>query len=373
MASDLDLFSSRFGKLLRLARRDRGFTQLALATEIGAHDTYVSRWEKGVLSPTLGQLHDVRKALALSDQVFESMYFAWLREQRPVPDGYRFRRQRLEDLIVSLETSIQAARQLRRAGRPQLAMELSNRDAILAFDRIRSVSWSNAHPVALTRAAALILEQCKSGLDFLSRPEVKNGAMTDAIAKLQHIAALCPSHFTQFVLDLAIEGTTYVGGDVAAAFLQSNDLLQRLDTVPKEWRYEVLRAAAINAGKLKERSALESASNQIDVLTEEAPETGDAAFVLEGLARGWSHVDPGRGSELIERAWKMRQASESVDRSSMLRHVQLVRSEAEIAHADPQSVNTSRLRSRLADAVKISRNNQYDRYVTQLEDLLKEY
>lgn len=153
-------------------------------------------------------------------------------------------------------------------------------------------------------------------------------------------------------------------------------LLEHQDAIPLVWRPEVLRASAINAGKVENREALERIESLIERLFDATSGnigSGEQAFVLEGLARGWAKIDPERGKETIERAWKLRGAASDAESGSLLRHVQLVRSEAEIAATDPIGADSSAIAKKIRRALQISEENEYDRYADQFKHLLKKF
>ena len=48
---------------LRQARRERGFSQNSLAVALGLHPMTVSKWERGVVTPSLESFVDIEKVL----------------------------------------------------------------------------------------------------------------------------------------------------------------------------------------------------------------------------------------------------------------------------------------------------------------------
>lgn len=367
-----DLFS-KFGALLKNFRGARKLRQLDLAVALPVDSTIVSKWENGLLFPTQAQLFSIRTELALKDEEFESLYFAWKREAQAVNAAFQFGGERLDALIDFLRTSITSVRHLRNSGQPHVAMMLCERDVTVALERIRSVTWSDLHLSALTHISELLVEQCKAGLDFLPRHSVRQGAVDGVLRALRDVHHACDGDATKFFIDLAKEGSTYVAGDVDAAFVQSMDLLNVDQIIPEAWRPEVLRAAAINAGKVGNRPALELVEQQIERLLDDINEdasNGHQAFLLEGLARGWSKLDPEKGTEIILSAFDIREKGSDSNTSSLLRHVQLVRTEAEIASADLTGVDKKALAKKIKEAIAISKQHGYDRYVGQLQDLL---
>lgn len=369
-------FVGRFGELLKRARETRRRRQIDLALDMRVDHTIISRWETGALYPLRGQLYELRKALALRDEQFDALYFAWKREADAVPPAFMMRGQRPAELVDFVDKSIAFAREMRRSGQPRLAMVLCERDAAYVFDRIRELAWSQMHIEVLAHLAELLVEQCKAGLDFLSRADVKNGAMGDVLARLRMIEGACANEATHFYAELATEGATYVQGDVDDAFGQSMRLIESQNIIPTAWRPEVLRAAAINAGKVRNKDALQRVERLIKQLLDATSGrlgAGEEAFVLEGLARGWSSLDPERGHEIIDSAWKARRASTDTESGSQLRHVQLVRSEAEIFAADCKGADVAEAARKIRSALAISESNGYDRYVDQFKRLLRQF
>ncbi len=366
-------FCGRFGALLRQYRRGCGLRQLDLATALPVDHTIISRWEGGVLFPTLGQLHTLAKALQLKGDEFESLYYSWKREAESVPIDFLPYSHRPDILIGSIETSINCARHLRKSGQPRMAMVLCERDVLQTLDRVRSIAWSSVHTEVLVKLSELLVEQCKAGLDFLPRKHVRSGALALALKNMQRIHNACQTELTMFFLELATEGSTYVGGDVSAAFVQSMTLLDNERQIPDAWRPELLRAAAINAGKIGNKDALKEVEHKIEDLLNKPVSSmadGEHAFVLEGLARGWSLLDPCKGTEVVDRAWNLRRSSTSAENNSKLRHVQLVRTEAEISAAYLEGADKVEIVRKIRTAIVTSKEQGYDRYLDQLQSLL---
>lgn len=92
-----------------------------------------------------------------------------------------------------------------------MAMSLCERDVGYAYNRIRELRWSSVHNHILVRIAELLVEQCKAGLDFLSRTDVRNGAVAEVLERLRIIEDACVNEVTHFYAELATEGATYVG------------------------------------------------------------------------------------------------------------------------------------------------------------------
>ena len=132
---------------------------------------------------------------------------------------------------------------------------------------------------------------------------------------------------------------------------------------------DVLRAAAINAGKARNHDALLDVQSRISVVL--PPLAGsisqhELGYLLEGLARGWGAFDPGRGRAIAEEAAVASGLDGSLPPNSALRFVQLVRTEAEIELARFGEAPAQRVRDRVAVALEVSRREHFDRYVDQL-------
>lgn len=363
-------FLGEFGALLRAVRKERRVRQIDLGLDVGVHDSIVSRWEGGVLYPTIDQLYAVRRSLVLDDDAFGPLYFAWKREAESVPPVFAARGHSPKDLIEFTQVSIALARTMRRSGQPRTAVILCARDVEHVLDRLRELRWSSLHPTVVAQLAELLVEQCKAALDYVPRVDVRNGALRSVLARLQVLEQVSPSPETAFFGALATEGATYVGGDVELAFEQSMRLINGTLPTPGTWRPEVLRAAAINAGKVKDREALTRVEEHIQAIMDGLSGSG-AAFLLEGLARGWSNLDLVRARAVIERAWDARRTTTDIESGSQLRHVQLVRSELEIALADHDRSGAKRILEKAKEGLAISEANGYDRYADQLGQLLK--
>lgn len=94
-----------FGPLLRSARRERGLDQAGLAARAGTTQTYISRIERGDVSPSLGTMERLMHAMGLELAL----------EVRPLSPG----NVALEDLRADL-------RELTPGQRVEQAMELSD-------------------------------------------------------------------------------------------------------------------------------------------------------------------------------------------------------------------------------------------------------
>lgn len=372
MQSSLSGFYDDFSGLLRQHRLDAQRHQLQLAVEVGVDHSVVSRWENGHAYPTLAQLYEVGVALGLDEAQTIGLFMAWTRETGRMPLRFIPARERPEAMAEFLDESIDCARHLRKAGQPRKALSLSRRDAVLALDHVQKFPRSALHAHLLTKVSELLLEECKAALDFMPRAEVKSGALGAVLTNMWLISAECRTAESRFLFDLATEGVTYVGGDAELAFRQTIELVNLGSSIPAPWRSEVLRAAAINAGRGGERDILLSIQLLIDNLlkTGDLP-NGEKAFLLEGLGRSWATIEPARGLDIIEQAWSFRDHAPESEGRSLLRSVQLTRSEAEVVAAHRGVKNDGNIVLKIENAINVSRVHGYDRYVHQLNRWLQ--
>ena len=54
-----------FGEQLKNRRKESGISQSELAERLGVHIQTVSKWERGIMLPDVGQFGDIAKALDL--------------------------------------------------------------------------------------------------------------------------------------------------------------------------------------------------------------------------------------------------------------------------------------------------------------------
>jgi hypothetical protein len=254
-----------------------------------------------------------------------------------------------------------------------MAMLVSARDSQLAFQMLKRHRWTAEHRVALTKLSEVLLEQCKAGLDFLTREEVRQGMLKHVLQMHASINAICPGDSSVF-LDIAREGIAYVGGNVGDAKVIGESLIQSHQGIPPGWLPEVIRAMAINAGHLEDAEAIASAHDLLERLMQDRGEEfsgGTHVFVLEGFARGWAKIDPANGIDVLANAWELREKSQDLETDSKLRYVQLVRSQAELELSLKSAHNIDDTMRKISNALSISVAQGYDRYIQQLQKLAK--
>lgn len=367
-------YKATLGILLREAREAAGATQLALGTALSVGESVISRWESGIRYPKIAQLHEVALELSLSEEVFESIYCAWQRETAVAGGHFQLQVERPEGLIDRLHQSLECVAELRNAGQPRSAMQLAARDSHDALRRLRQFKWSKTHPEVIRKASQLVLQEVKAALDFLPRRHIASGGLNPQLELLRGAGKICDDTETRFVAALALEGATYVSGDIANSFRQTRELLDRSERIPTLWMPEVLRAAGINAGKARNAEAVLDVQERLDAFLLQKREeltSDELGYVLEGMARGWGAVDPGRASEVAEEARSVTSFSSAEPPRSPLRFVQLTRTQAEIELARPRYDRQSMIGQQVQAALAVSRRENYDRYTEQLDLLAR--
>ncbi|MFI7425273.1 multiprotein-bridging factor 1 family protein [Nonomuraea sp. NPDC049684] len=365
-------FDDRFGAILRQLRSERGWRQIELAVEIPVDHSLVSRWETGAVLPTGKDVDQICRALSLDEENVERLRYAWRRE-RDVSHGDEVALAWLPkvDWVESIQLSVESVRALRKSGQPRTALMLGHRDALYGLDFLRSHPWRIDHPEALSRLSELLLEECKAGLDYLPQPAVRAGCLSHTIRAQAIAASGAARPLATLFHAIAKEGVAYVSGNIGDAHELSRQLLTKSEDIPPEWLPEVVRACAINSGKLSDVETLQATERALKVLLDERDDLppGTHAFVLEGLARGWAGVEPRRALEVLDTAWRTRNSSEDSEATSSLRFVQLVRSQAEIELALHYSGNVGDTAAKLERALDICSRNKYDKYSIELEKL----
>jgi len=373
MHKEIHDFQGEFSDILKRQRLASKLTQTRLAALISVDATELSRWENGHKVPSPGQLHDIFRRLDLPREACDLLWTAWARANpERIHPSFLPELERPEAMADYLSASINHVRQLRKAGYPRNALDLSQRDAQVAVGRIQQFPATKLHGHLLTNLSELLLEECKAALDFMPRYQVRSGALEPLLRSMRTLIKQSGTAESRFLHDLAEEGVTYVGGNADLAFKQVVQLVQWGSRIPPSWRAEVLRAAAITAGKREDRETLETVEVLIHALLAEGDlSASDKAFLLEGLGRSWGGITPGKGEEIIAQAWSLRSEASGSEGASLLRAVQLTRSEAEVVAAHRGVKNDGAIVLKIEDAIRISQSAGYDRYVHQLTRWLK--
>lgn len=343
--------------------------QIEVAVEVPVDHSLVSRWETGAVLPTRKDVDRICVVLALDEEQGEDLRYAWQRERNDAEadedstNGI--------DWVEFLQISVESVRALRKSGQPRVALMLSRRDAIRGLDFIRSHPWRTGHGQALGFLSELLLEECKAGLDYLPKSIVRGGQLGQTLRAQAFAAKGATSANASLFHAIATEGVEYVSGNFGDAHELSRRLLTSHLEIPTEWVPEVVRACAINSGKVADAQTLSETEAAFNKLLDERSDLpcGTQAFILEGFARGWAGVEPRRAIEVIERAWQTRSSSNDSEALSALRFVQLVRTQVEVQISLRDVGNSSDTLRSLEKAIEICRRNQYEKYTLQLETL----
>ena len=364
-------FWEPFGAVLKRLRTARKLRQLDLATQMSVDHSLVSRWESSTVLPVARDLESLRNHLQLSDEDCTELQYAWRRERETLEHA-RFGslvRSDANNWVESIRVSIDCVRALRYGGQPRMAMLLSGRDALSALDSLRGQAWGPSHEQALIELAELLLEECKAGLDYLPRSAVRNGRLERPLKIQEFIAAAVRNTRVRVLSRICREGTSYVAGNFGTAHEIGQSLLDSREHLPLEWVPEVVRACAINAGRLDDVEGLFRVDAMVSsgFLDENADlPAGTRAFVLEGLARGMVVADADRAVEILGESWQVRENALDAESVSKLRFVQLVRTQAEIEVILRSHGNREDTLDKISEAFIISKDEGYDRYVQQL-------
>jgi hypothetical protein len=343
--------------------------QIEVAVDVPVDHSLVSRWETGAVLPTRKDVDRICVVLALDEEQEETLRYAWQRERNSADADEDSASG--TDWTEFLQISVEGVRALRKSGQPRMALMLSRRDAIRSLDFLRSHPWRAGHGQALGFLSELLLEECKAGLDYLPKSSVRGGQLGQTLRAQALAVTGATSANASLFHAIATEGVEYVSGNFGDAHELSRRLLTSHTGIPSEWVPEVVRACAINSGKVADAQTLSETESAFNKLLDERGDLppGTQAFVLEGFARGWAGVEPRRAIEVIERAWQTRNSSNDSEALSALRFVQLVRSQVEVQISLRDTGNTGETLRNLEKAIEISRRNQYEKYSLQLEML----
>jgi transcriptional regulator with XRE-family HTH domain len=316
---------STFGDLLQTFRRAKRLRQVDLGRKVYLDHSTISRLESGERSPTAPELDRLASALHLTDHERDRLVAAFeraAREQLKLDSDVLLHS---DECLYVAQSLLADARRLRLLGRPQLAAVIAGRTATW-LRLISHRSSRQATQDAMLRALGdVLVEQCKSHLDYLLPP----GA-GDILSKSLEEQRRIVRHLSDQRLDLLQrmnhEGTLYLLGDHIAAYHLSRTFVEEAG-VDRAWQPELLRAATINAGYVGDRDGLRDTQIVINrVLAERADLTDvDRAFMLEGLARGQAMIGESGALATIERAESLMVSSRATSEYSAFRWVQVMR------------------------------------------------
>lgn len=333
-----------FGELLRAFRKAKGIRQLDLGLLVHMDHSAISRLESSQAAPKQPDVDRLADALALPDKQRARLLAAYERDV--------LRRSRLgSDILLRSEESIQLARsgvaevcQLRRAGTPQLAAAVAARSAAWIRLMARRTSNDRAQAILLATLVDMLAEQTKSYLDYLL-PDQTWPLVARPIDEQRRIGEYLHDPRLLQLWKMNREGALYLAGRYHEAHTLSREFLEA-GALDPAWQPELLRAAAINAGYVDDNDGLQQATEQVDQLLDTGSlDDMDAAFLLEGLARGQAAMRQPTALTTIERAWTAVGNGQRHGEFSSLRSVQLIRTQLKATQAlgIPATVQEERL------------------------------
>jgi transcriptional regulator with XRE-family HTH domain len=315
-----------FGELLQTFRRARRLRQVDLGRRLYLDHSTISRLEGGERLPTVQELDRIASALHLSDRERERLTAAFERDAREQLKLDSDVLLHSDECLFVAEGQLTDARRLRLLGRPQLAAAIAGRTA--AWLRLMSHRSSRqATQDAILRALGdVLVEQCKSHLDYVLPPEAGD-VLSKSLAEQRRIVRHLSDRRLDLLERMNREGTLYLLGNHTAAYELSRTFAEDASADPV-WQPELLRAAAINAGYVADRDGLHDTEVSIErVVAERADLTDiDRAFMLEGLARGQAMIGESGAMATIGRAESLMDSSRTTSDYSAFRWVQVVRS-----------------------------------------------
>lgn len=350
-------FRAPFGVVLRTLRKESGWTQLSLSSVLHRDHTFVSKSESGTIRPQLDDVERLAAAMSLLPIDRELLIDAWVRSGPDDPPAVA------EDLLVSL----QAATTLRRLGEPRTAYELAVRDSRRALRRARTARLTDMQlQEVLTVAGELLLEEVKAALDFATGADVRRGLLVVNAREHRLVGAALADRRSRLRLGMAQEAVLYAGGEIEQAHRAAKALFDQLDVNEPEWLAETVRAVAINSGLLGDTTGLAEAWRRFGAV--EGTFSGDLRrFTMEGFVRGFTTIEPDQAFQIVDDAYASLAAEGS---ASVVRRVQLARSEGRLLVHTTGSVGESDSRRRVEEALAQSESLDLSKYVAELEELL---
>ena len=333
-----------FGEVLRALRKAKGIRQLDLGLLVHMDHSAISRLESGLAASKRPDVDRLADALALPDEQRARLLAAYERDV--------LQRSRLgSDILLRSDESIEFARSevaeaclLRRGGKPQLAAAVAARSAAWIRMLARRTCNDRAQAMLLATLVDLLAEQTKSYLDYVL-PDQTWPMVARPIDEQRRIGEYLHDPRLLQLWKMNREGALYLAGRYHEAHTLSREFLET-GALDPAWQPELLRAAAINAGYVDDHDGLQQAAEQVDRLLD-AGDLGDmdAAFLLEGLARGQAAAQQPTAFTTIERAWTAVGNGRQRGEFSSLRSVQLVRTQlkATLALGIPVTVEDERL------------------------------
>ncbi|MFB8004940.1 helix-turn-helix domain-containing protein [Nocardia sp. NPDC056000] len=355
-------FGMTFGQVLRQLRRTAGLNQHDLAVFIDREHTYISKLEGGKVHCAPDDVTLLADAVKADADDRAALYQSYENETgRSVLgiDG--------DEVSRNIDALVRSTQTLRLLGDPRLAYELATTqfDPIMRVLRSGQALTSRGSPI-FPLVCELVLEQTKSALDFMTRPQVVNGSLNRGLGIQRQLSDLTADSTATVAAHLSCEAVLYASGDIHRAHEVGLELIQDFPDYSPIWASEVLRSVAINAGLIGDARALNVARQRFS--TSRGLFTAEqASFILEGLARGGVHINPARARADIDEA---RDLYQRVSLVPPIRMVQLARAQAlSDLSSDRRSISDAS-RIELEQALATSRAKRYLKYDKEIERFL---
>ena len=358
-----------FGALLRRRRRARRLTQVALGLRLSIDHSTISRFETGDALPSAGDFDALCRALRVDAADREELTRALQRDTLRRRDLPRPLLLTGAELLAQAGEWLSAVRALRQAGQPHAAARTAASQARwLRADAGESVG-ERVRTAVLRGLADLLMEECKAYLDYVVPAEAWSYT-GPVIADLKRIAADVGDPSLRVVADVGEEGALYVSGAYEDAHLICRRILDERRP-GGEWEGEVLRAAAINAGYLRDEAELRRVDRRIRLALDRGE--GDPltdAFLLEGLGRGQASLGLPAALETLDEVQRLQNEGRRHNTYSGLRAVQLIRTRLRALQAlgETDKTETERLAQR---GLLLCEELGYHRYKLEIEQLLR--
>ncbi|MGH7929441.1 MAG: helix-turn-helix domain-containing protein, partial [Candidatus Binatia bacterium] len=344
---------------VRKIRRDRKLRQLDLANLVNVDHTLISRIETGRVTADPSLIKAIRAALQLSESEWKWLETCVARcalDNAGITEAAAIQHQDLLDISTA---SLRAAVELRSIGNSVLAANTTYPTARALSDTLATSSSENSRRALSAELCELLFHEAKCYLDYLP-PE---GISRLAVPVASRLFALIGSHPTarnNLLGGILKEGLLYFDKQYSQADQIVRDIFAL--RIESEWRPEIVRAAAINAGYLGDEVSIRRHEKEMRQMITAGVSPLDHVFMLDGLARGYARLGKPRAVDIIEEAWDV-QLSSTVQ--STLRYVQKVRAHLEVNDQLGRAHDTY-LITQAKSGLKIARSMGYERYVQDL-------
>jgi hypothetical protein len=214
-----------------------------------------------------------------------------------------------------------------------------------------------------------LAEQSKSYLDYVTPQQVS--VMTAALLSEQGaIVAHTRDQRLHQMHSMTLQGILYLQRAYGRAYELSIEILG-MGALNPEWQPEQLRAAAINAGYVRDKRGLHEVTKQITHLIETSSElkSTEVVFLLEGMARGQALLLEPECLTTLDRAWNELDRGRRAGEFSNLRLVQLIRAQL-VALGKLGAALTNDDEHLGARGLVISQAHGYERHYHEISQLL---